>query len=374
MAWVLVGGLLAGPLLALPALAQALVPIPQTRPIGVDEQLFGTSGDRSALVRAIDYSLRYLNSAQAVSDYQKQTVPGMTRDRVRRSLQRFRQLVITAPSAEALQAAVNQEFVWYRSVGNDNQGTVAFTGYFEPVYPASRVPTPEFRYPLFRRPSALAPGQLTRLQLEGADGLQYQQSVLRGRDFVYLRDRLQAFLIQVQGSARLALTDGSVMTVGYDGNNGLPYGSIGRELVNAGKFTLEELTLPKLIQYFQQHPQELDTYLPRNRSFIFFRNTAGAAATGSLKLPVTPDRSIATDKTKFPPGALALIQATIPYPTPKGDLVPRPVWRYVLDQDTGSAIKGAGRVDIFLGTGKLAGDRAGLINSTGSLYYLLLPN
>ena len=361
------------PLLALPASAQALVPVQHTRPIGIDEQLLGPSGDRSALIRAIDHSLRYLNSAKAVSDYQNQTVPGITLDRVRRSVQRFRQLVTTAQSAEALQAAVNREFVWYRAVGNDNQGTVAFTGYFEPVYPASRVPTAEFRYPLFRRPAGLVPGQLTRLQLEGKDGLQYQQSILRGRDFVYLRDRLQAFLIQVQGSARLAFSDGSVMTVGYDGNNGFPYSSIGRELVNAGKFTLDELTLPKLIQYFQQYPQDLDTYLPRNRSFIFFRNTAGAVATGSLKVPVTPDRSIATDKTKFPPGALALIQATLPYPTSTGELVSRPVLRYVLDQDTGSAIKGAGRVDIFLGTGKQAGDRAGLINSNGSLYYLLLP-
>ncbi|NES46638.1 3D domain-containing protein, partial [Moorena sp. SIO2C4] len=113
---------------------------------------------------------------------------------------------------------------------------------------------------------------------------------------------------------------------------------------------------------------------PRNKSFVFFRETRGAPATGSLGLPVMAERSIATDKSIMPPGALALIQTSIPYPNAVGQLESRLVSRYVLDQDTGSAIKGPGRVDIFMGTGKLAGNRAGLINDTGELYYLLLKN
>ncbi|MBL1173986.1 murein transglycosylase A [Pantanalinema sp. GBBB05] len=350
-----------------------------TAQLGADEQLWGQSGDRQALLSAIEASLRYLQTPKAVQDYRKYLNGSgqseQLRQRVQRSLTRFRQLVLSSTSAAELQQAVQQEFAFYQSMGKDQRGTVAFTGYFEPVYRASRVPTKEYRYPLFRLPPNL--GQWgkphpTRLQLEGADGLQSSKGALKGLELVWLRDRLEAFLVQVQGSARLQLTDGSTMTVGYAGKTNYSYSSVGRELVNAGKFKLEELTLPKLIQYFQAYPAEMNVYLPRNRSFVFFRETNGAPATGSLAVPVTAERSIATDKSMFPPGALALIQTEIPFPTATKQLSSQLVSRYVLDQDTGGAIKGAGRVDIFMGTGQLAGDRAGLINSTGQLYYLLL--
>lgn len=162
------------------------------------------------------------------------------------------------------------------------------------------------------------------------------------------------------------------MTIGFAGKTNYPYTSVGRELVKDGKLPLEGLTLPVLIDYFQSSPAELNQYLPRNQSFVFFKETHGAPATGSIGVPVTAERSIATDKSLMPPGALALINTRIPYSTTAGQLEPRRVNRYVLDQDTGSAIRGAGRVDIFMGTGPLAGDRAGNINETGELYYLLL--
>jgi membrane-bound lytic murein transglycosylase A len=317
--------------------------------------------------------LRYLQTERAIAGY-RQSRSGLSRERVYQSLKRFRQLLLTQPSAAALQAAIEREFVVYQATGNDGQGTVAFTGYFEPVYTASRLPTTEFRYPLFRVPPNLArwpKPHPTRLQLEGADGLQ-RHSWLKGLELVWLRDRLEAFLIQVQGSARLQLTDGTVMTVGHAGTTDYPYTGIGRELVKAGKFKREDLTLPRLLQYLADNPADRDVYLPRNNRFVFFRPTGGAAATGSIGVPVTAERSIATDKTQFPPGAIALIQTQIPYVNAAGQLENRAVRRYVLDQDTGGAIKGAGRVDLFMGTGQLAGDRAGLINATGQLYYLLL--
>jgi membrane-bound lytic murein transglycosylase A len=114
--------------------------------------------------------------------------------------------------------------------------------------------------------------------------------------------------------------------------------------------------------------------LPRNERVIFFKETRGAPAQGTLEVPVTAERSIATDKSLMPPGALALIRTQIPYPNRSGALEKALVSRYVLDQDTGSAIEGAGRVDIFMGTGKMAGDRAGLMAHPGELYYLLLKN
>jgi membrane-bound lytic murein transglycosylase A len=346
--------------------------------IGLDAQIWGENGqpgDRQLLLKSIDNSLRYLNTSAAASAYSRYPVSGITRDRVRRSLDRFRQLVVSSTTPAQLQESVKREFVFYKSIGKDGKGTVAFTGYFEPTYAASRTPNSEFRYPLYRVPQNLGSWSKphpTRLELEGADALQGNKGLLRGLELVWLRDRFQAFLVHVQGSAKLQLTDGGVMTVGFAGKTSHSYTGVGRELVKDGKFTLEQLTLPKLTEYFTNFPADMDKYLPKNQSFVFFRDTNGAPATGSIGVPVTAERSIATDKALMPPGALALISTKLPYPNAAGKLEQNAVNRYVLDQDTGGAIKGAGRVDVFMGTGNLAGDRAGYINSTGELYYPLL--
>ena len=346
----------------------------------VDESLWGDfsrPGDRKALLTAIAHSLNYLNSPKAVKAYSRYSRTDFNLARLRRSLLRFRELLLTTNSAKELQEKVKSEFIFYQSPGNDAQGTVEFTGYFEPTYVASRVPTKEFRYPLYRKPSNFEQWQQphpTRLQLEGKNGLLGNQSMLAGHEIVWLRDRLEAFLVQVQGSARLQLTDGTTMSITYGGSTNYPYTSVGKELVKDGVFAIEELTLPKLMTYFQANPSALDEYLPRNNRFIFFYETDGRPPNGSLGVPVTGDRSIATDKSIMPPGALAFIEAPIPQVMPNGEIENRMVSRYVLDQDTGSAIKGAGRVDIFLGSGKVAGERAGLINGTGKLYYLLLKD
>lgn len=368
-------GLPAGSSVPLRVVNSAALQSAEFAALGLDEQLWGGGGDRSSLIQAINYSLRYLDTPTAVAAYRHYPVRSITRDRVWRSLIRFRDLLQTTDSAAALRSAVLSEFAIYQSVGNDGLGTVDFTGYFEPSYAASRVPTAEFRYPLYRLPPNLSRWPRphpTRTALEGVDGLQGERGRLRGLELVWLRDRLEAYLIQVQGSARLNLTDGSTMTVGYAGRTSRSYVSIGRQLVNDGKLPEAGLTLPAVLAYFDQHPNELNTYLPRNNSFVFFRDTGGAPATGSLNVPVTAERSIATDKTLMPPGALALIRTQIPFLNPQGQLEPQYVSRFVLDQDRGGAIQGAGRVDIFVGTGPAAGDRAGLINNTGQLYYLLL--
>ena len=340
--------------------------------LGYDAQ-FGQ--DRTRLLQAIDYSLDYLETEASAMAYEEYPLSGVTRERVQRSLVRFRQLVATSHSAQQLQLAVEQEFEFYRSVGSDGAGQVDFTGYFEPTYQASAVPTADYRYPLYRKPADLENWSLphpTRADLEGADGLQGGQGPLANLELVWLKDRLEAFLVQVQGSARLQLTDGSVMSVGYAGRTNYPYTSIGRALVDDGIVVETELSLPVLIDYFEQNPAALDRYLPQNDRFVFFQATGGAPPMGNLNVPVTAGRSIATDKTLMPPGALALISLDLPMPTTADTWQAIPVNRYVLDQDTGGAIRGPGRVDIFVGTGDMAGQQAGLINTSGQLYYLLL--
>ncbi|MDZ8222078.1 murein transglycosylase A [Nostoc sp. ChiVER01] len=343
----------------------------------LDEVLYGEIPDKKALLSAIARSLQYLQTANAAAAYQNYPVAQIRRDRVIKSLKRFRELLLTTNSATELHQAIEREFVLYQSVGKDTKGSVLFTAYYEPLYAASRVPTAEYRYPVYRLPPDLnswSKPHPTREELEGADGLQSAKGKLRGLELFWFRSRLEPYLAQIEGSARLQLPDGTQTTIGYAGHTAYNYKSIGRELVNDRKLPLEGITLPIILDYFQKHPQELNIYIPRDRSFVFFQENHGEPAQGSINVPLTAERSIATDKSLMPPGALALIRASIPFANPTGKMEERIVSRYVLDQDTGGAIKGAGRVDYFLGTGKLAGDRAGLTVSNGQLFYLLLKS
>lgn len=347
--------------------------------LGWDEQLFsghgGLKSDRQGLLNSIDNSLRYLETPKAVTAYDNYPIKEITRDRVRRSLRRFRQLVATAKSPAQLQAAVRREFAFYKSVGDDGQGRVKFTAYYAPIYQASRVRTAQYKYPIYRVPPDFE--QWTkphpkRADLEGVDGLLGEKSQLRGLEMFWLRDRFQAYMIHIQGSAKLNLTDGTQTSVGFAGGTDYPWTAVGRLLFQDGKLSKEELNMPGIIRYFRKNPQSMSNYLPRWERFIFFKETKGEPATGSISVPLVPERSIATDKSLMPPGALAVINATFPYPGQRNQLINRRVSRFVLDQDTGSAIKGPGRVDYFLGYGDLAGDRAGITVTTGSIYYLLL--
>ncbi|MBV5260662.1 murein transglycosylase [Synechococcus moorigangaii CMS01] len=355
--------------------AQVLQPVPDPAAIAQPDYGLWQNQDRQRLLSAIDHSLRYLDTNTAREDYDALALPGFSRERVRRSLVRFRQLVQQYPDPRQLHQAIQREFAFYQSQGKDGLGLVDFTAYFEPAYVASPVKTAEFRYPLYRQPPGFdnwSQPHPTRVELEGTDGIAPQGSPLRGNELVWLSSRLEAYLIQVQGSARLQLTDGRTMTIGFDGSTDYEYVSLGKELIDAGIFQPEELSLPKLIEYFENNPDQLSRYIPRNNRFIFFRETFGSPPIGSIGVPVLTERSIATDKSIFPPGAIAFISTQLPYQRANGDWLKMPISRYVLDQDTGSAIKGAGRVDLFLGTGPNVQTRAGLVNDPGTLFYLLL--
>lgn len=349
-------------------LAQAIAPISPraVNPLTLDLTDDLLDSDRQNLLQAIDHSIQYIRTPSAAKRY---PIAGISQDLMERSLVRFRRLVQVSRTAKDLQQAVNREFDLYQSVGRDGNGDVQFTGYYEAVYKASRTRTDEFKYPLYRLPPDFAQWQSphpTRAMLEGS-------KQMAGLEIAWLSDRFQAFLVHVQGSARFELSDGNLLTVGYASKTDQPYRSVGAELVRDGKMRLEDVTLQTLIEYFKKNPQDLIKYLNRNPSFVFFRETNGKPATGSLGAPVIAERSIATDKKIFPSGGIALIRTEIPFENPTtGKLELRQVQRFVLDQDTGGAIRGAGRVDIFMGTGDRAKQRAGLIKGEGELYYLVL--
>jgi membrane-bound lytic murein transglycosylase A len=342
--------------------------------VGLDEQLLAANGDRKAMLESIDNSLSYLGTAGATKAYSEYQVPGINQDRVKRSLIRFRQVVQQSKSANQLRDTVKKEFIFYQAIGQDNKGGVKFTGYYEPIYQASRVPTKEFKYPLYKQPAnfeAWPKPHPSRLQLEGVDGLQSARGPLAGSEILYMKDRFEVILVQIQGSAKFILPDGKTTTVGYNGGTDYAYDSIGKMLAKDQKLSASQLSLQGIIRYFKENPKEMDTYLPRYNRFAFMKETFNSKPMGSINVAVTPERSIATDKSLMPPGALALVHTSLPFY--KGQQVQqRLVSRYVLDQDTGSAIKGPGRVDYFMGIGKEAGERAGITGGNGQLYYLLL--
>lgn len=233
--------------------------------------------DKKILLQAIDRSLGYLQTSNADVAYKNYELPEITRDRVSKSLQRFRQLLLKSKSATELHTAIEREFVLYQSIGKDNKGSVLFTAYYEPLYAASRVPTPEYRYPIYKLPADIeswSKPHPTRAQLEGVDGLQAEVGKLRGLELFWFRDRLEPYMIQIQGSAKLQLTDGTQTTVGYAGNTAYNYKSIGRELANDQILPLEGMTMPIILDYFHKHPQALNIYIPRDPSFVFFKKTS----------------------------------------------------------------------------------------------------
>lgn len=329
-----------------------------------------TPAQRSSFVRGIDGNLRYLNSRNAAAFYSRQEkFGGPSRAAIRRSLRRLQLLLKVNQSPQKLDAALRRDFTLWQPT----PAPVHFTGYFEPVYEARLRPDARFRYPIYRLPDVRRwpRPHPTRLQLEGGDGL-HPSPLLRGYELAWLPDRLQAYLVQVEGAARLRLQDHRIMSVGFAGRTNWDYTGIGRELVNDGKIRFKDLTQQGMTAYFRAHPDELNDYLPRNRRFVFLRPTHGQPVSGALGVSLLAGHSIATDKSRLPPGAPALLQVQLHNPFTAQMFSTRTLTRIALDQDTGGAIRGANRVDVFMGSGLQAGERAGALNAMGSLNYLLL--
>jgi membrane-bound lytic murein transglycosylase A len=271
---------------------------------------------------------------------------------------------------------------------------VLVTGYYQPTIEASLVPLPDYPYPLYGAPSDLivveeaAPiagtaGARRIGRLQGDKMVPYysraeidHQGALRGRGYeiAWTKDPVDVFFLQIQGSGILQLPDGRRLQVGYAGQNGWPYRSIGRLLIDKGKIGQEEMSMQRLRRYLAEHPEERDEILVYNESYVFFRFLP-TGPLGSLEVPVTAGRSIATDARLFPKGALGFLYSERPVFDRGGKLAGwTPFLRFVLNQDTGGAIRGAQRVDLFFGAAGRAEADAGYMNSLGKLYFLALKN
>lgn len=332
--------------------------------------------DRDALVAALDRSLEWFAAASSREEFPQ---AGITHEWAWASVYAFRQLVLSSGDGQQLADLVRAEFDFFASRGGDGQGTVLFTGYYSPTFPGSRTQTGRYRYPVYRRPSDLvtdpATGEVEGRQL-GDRIVPYPtraeietSGMLAGTELAWLSDPFDAYLIHIQGSAALYLEDGSVMQLGYAGNNGHEYVSVALQLVADGELTEEELSLDEVRAYFEAHPEAVDRYLRRNPRFIFFTETDGVGwPAGSLGVQLTPLHSLAADKGVFPPGGVTLIQTRML----GADGRQQPLERFMLDQDAGGAILTPGRADLYFGVGEEAERRAGGQYAQGRLYYLFL--
>ena len=295
---------------------------------------------------------------------------------------------VAAHDDAGTRAFFEAQFTPYRVTTADGIDVGRVTGYYEPQLKGSRARTDRYRYPLYAPPDDLLTidlgelyptlkGERVRGRLDGKRVVPYWSRAdieagkagLSGRELVWLDDAVEAFFAQIQGSGRVDLPDRSTMRIGYADQNGYPYRSIGRVLIERGELTLETASMQGIKAWGRQHPDQLPSLLDENPSYVFFREIAAHSDSevegpiGALGVPLAAGRAIAVDPRFLPLGAPIFLATTEP-------LSKVPLRRLVLAQDTGGAIRGALRADFFWGSGDEAGRNAGRMNQAGMLWLL----
>lgn len=352
---------------------------------------FSDGLDRESLAAAVDRSLHYLRKLP-----QDRTVyfgeDARTVGEMVESMHSFLEILRKEKDPAGLNRAVRGQFDVYQPPPIEKKNeTTLFTGYYEPVLEGSLERTDIFRYPLYRKPADLVSLDLgvfhsrfkgmsvvgrfgdgsflpyhTREAIDGRAALSGN-----GLELIWLRDVVDIFFLHIQGSGKIKFRDGRTINVNYAASNGREYKSIGKLFIDEGILPKEKVNLDSIKTYLREHPEERDRILSYNESYVFFREV-DEGPVGSISEPVTAGRSIATDSGLFPKGALAFIETKIPALDGKGQLKSwEKISRFVLNQDTGGAIKGPNRVDLFFGSGDEAGKRAGFMNQEGKIYFLI---
>ena len=295
------------------------------------------------------------------------------------------QALVPTPDADALRAWFQSQFQPWALTNADGSQSGLITGYYEPVIKGSRTRQGSYRHPLFSPPDDLIDVDLAQIypelkhlrlrgRIEGRRLIPYftraewtgEQESRAASALFWIDDPLDLFFMEIQGSGQIALDDGSRTRVSYADQNGHPFRSIGRWLVNQGELKVEEASLQGIKNWARAHPQRLRELLDANPSLVFFRELPleGSGPPGALGLPLTPERSIAVDPRHVPLGAPIFMATT----WPNSD---KPLNRLMLAQDTGGAIRGVVRADFYWGSGAEAGRQAGRMRQKGSMWILL---
>lgn len=294
--------------------------------------------------------------------------------------------LLNNPDHDQAQEFYETWFLPHAVHGKDGKSSGLITGYYEPLLFGSTVPDGDYRFPIYERPANLLTVDLSDLypQLKGKrvrgriDGnrivsyfsreqIDSELKPLKGSELLWLNDRDDVFFLQIQGSGRVRLTDGRTVGAGYSDQNGHPYVPIGRILVEWGELKREEVTLFTIREWLRNNPGRAQALLNQNPSYVFFviRDDLEEGPVGSLGIPLTPQRSIAVDPSVIPLGTPIWLETSLP------DSPGQPYNRLYIAQDTGGAIKGPLRADIFTGNGRAAEQLAGTMKQPGKLIVLL---
>lgn len=362
----------------------ALVLVPERKvPFVVDDM--HKDSLRAAVMRSIDYFGRLPQEREFVFGPHRFSARYLIE-----SLYVFLDLTEKLDKVDIFNKRLKEYFDFYQSVGEDGEGTILYTGYYEPVLDGSLTKTEKYKYALYRRPDDLIQinlglfhpkfsgekimaryrqGQI--IPYLNREEIDYQHALAhKGYEIVWLSDPIDRFFLHIQGSGCIRLEQGGFIKVHYAASNGRPYRSIGRLLIDEGIVPQEEASLPLITRYLRNHSQEIERIFSHNESYVFFE-VVDKGPLGSIGVLLTPGRSIATDPVLFPRGAVAAIFTEKPIIEGSEVVDWHRFSRLVMNQDTGGVIKGPGRVDIFWGSGSKAELVAGHMKEEGKLYFLV---
>ena len=349
------------------------------------------SKSAESLIRSIDYSLKYLNKREP-SDTVNFGRDKYTIKNLIDSLIDFKTKLEESGLSETFFQYVENNFKFYKSSARK----VLYTGYYEASLKGSLKQSDVYCYPLYKKPDDLYRIDLSKFYFfEKHKGL---PRVIRGRlsenntvipyydrdeidyqnmlaeknlEILWVDDVIDLFFLQIQGSGVIELDSGEIVRVHYDDKNGHPYRAIGALLIKRNILTYEELSMQKIRDYLREHPEEMEEIFTYNPSYIFFK-TVDEGPIGAIEYPLTPFRSIASDKYLFPQGGLCYIVTEIPSFDENNKLERWEEYRgFVLNQDVGGAIRGPGRADLFTGRGEKSELIAGHMKQRGTFYFLI---
>ena len=293
--------------------------------------------------------------------------------------------LLTGESNDTLVNFFEQRFVPHRVNNEDGSDTGTITGYYVPELNGSRIRTQRYTNPIYSVPDDLLTidlrsvypeleGYRLRGRLEGNRVVPYytrfeldqNTDTLNGNELLWVEDPVELFFLHIQGSGSIRFDNGENVMINYGNQNGHPYRSIGKLLIERGEMTLNQMSMQNIRAWAKQNPDQVEKLLGENPSYIFFRELPAEMTTppGSLGVPLTPEVSIAIDPRTIPLGAPVFLSTTWPYN-------PKPLNRLMVAQDTGGAIKGAVRADFFWGMGHEAGALAGKMKQDGRMWVLL---
>jgi membrane-bound lytic murein transglycosylase A len=347
--------------------------------------------DLASLEKAVALSIQYYEKTGSKGAYCLRDQCYSSREMID-GLEQFLKIMRRDMMPEEVEQKIRDEFVLVRAAGTaGTEGKVLFTGYFEPVLEGSRTKTDRFRYPLYKTPDETVVVPVDRA--EGQDGQDKfvgrlhngevvshfsrreidEEGILAGRglEIAWVDDPVALFLLHIQGSGKIRLPEGRLLHVTYAQSNGWPFRGLTGMMVEKGLLKENEKSYENMKRFLLDNPEGRQELMNYNERYVFFR-TATEGPLGALNLPLVAGRSIATDLDIYPRGALALIKSRKPVFDEQGRISSWQTFsRFVLNHDTGAAIKGPGRVDLFCGTGEKAERTAGAMKESGELYFLV---